>query len=446
MGESSERQARVERLARLRRLGLRKGAADAAARRAPGPAIAAPQGVDPHLPGAEVITPFGPAWVREARFPLAGHPALAEWLAVDPAALAALDRNERLLDLAPGEAAFLDTETTGLSLGAGTYTFMIGIGAYEPAGSGAAGDFVVRQFFMRHPGEERAQLHLVEEALGRATGIVSFNGRSFDMPLVYNRFVLASMPLPLVGAPHLDLLPPARRLWKVRWGSCSLGSLERNVLELQRTTEDVPGYLIPDIYRQYYLTGEATEMLARVFYHNLQDIVSMALLGARMARPFRREAAGSAEAPMHALEFVSLGRCYDALGWVEASVRSYRTALERAADPGDQVMALRELSSLYKRQAWREQAAELWETWVSTVPGEDLTPYVELAKHHEWHTGQLAAARGWAAWALRIAQGGPPGLVQDDAVAQLQHRLARIERKLAGVEPGGRDEPGADDL
>ena len=110
------------------------------------------------------------------------------------------------------------------------------------------------------------------------------------MPLIYNRFVLSSMPLPLVGAPHLDLLPPARRLWKARWGSCSLGNLERNVLGLQRTAEDVPGYLIPDIYRQYYLTGVATEMLARVFYHNLQDIVSMALLGARMARQFRREA------------------------------------------------------------------------------------------------------------------------------------------------------------
>ena len=112
--------------------------------------------------------------------------------------------------------------------------------------------FVVRQFFMRNPAEERAQLHLVEEALAGCAGIVSFNGRGFDMPLINNRFVLASMPLPLAGAPHLDLLPPARRLWKARWGSCSLGNLERNVLGFQRTAEDVPGYLIPDIYRQYY--------------------------------------------------------------------------------------------------------------------------------------------------------------------------------------------------
>ena len=120
-------------------------------------------------------------------------------------------------------------------------------------------------------------------------GIVSFNGRGFDMPLINNRFVLAAMPPPLAGAPHLDLLPPARRLWKARWGSCSLGNLERNVLGFQRTAEDVPGYLIPDIYRQYYLTGVATEMLAHVFYHNLEDIASMVVLGARMARFFRPE-------------------------------------------------------------------------------------------------------------------------------------------------------------
>jgi uncharacterized protein YprB with RNaseH-like and TPR domain len=448
MTRQDEAQRRLRRLERLRKIGVRKGVAEISRKAPPPPQMEDRPVEDPHLPGEEVWTPHGPAWVREVRFPLSEHGELAEWLRVAPESLAALDRNELLLDLVPAQAAFIDTETTGLSLGAGTYTFLIGIGAYEPpavenacGGGGEPGDaFVVRQFFMRHPGEERAQLHLVEEALGRATGIVSFNGRGFDMPLINNRFVLASMPPPLAGAPHLDLLPPARRLWKVRWGSCSLGSLERNVLGLQRSTEDVPGYLIPDIYRQYYLTGAATEMLARVFYHNLQDVVSMALLGARMARYFRREALDAFVADLDPAECVSLGRCYDTLGWVEASVRSYRVALQRPAAAESQVLALRELSLLYKRLAWREQAAELWEEWVSTVAGEDLTPYVELAKHHEWHTGELAAARGWAAWALRIAEGWPPGFAREDAVAQLGHRLARIERKLVGLNPGEQEE------
>lgn len=441
MAIQSEAQRRLQRLARLRKIGVRKGTQEIS-RPARLVQPADPPFEDLHLPGEEVATPFGPAWVREVRYPLGEHEDLAEWLRVTPDTLAALDRNDRLLQLTPARAAFIDTETTGLSLGAGTYTFLIGIGFYELATHEAAfssdvqSAFVVQQFFMRHPGEERAQLHLVEEALDRATGIVSFNGRGFDMPLINNRFVLASMPPPLAGAPHLDLLPPARRLWKARWGSCSLGNLERNVLGLQRTTEDVPGYLIPDIYRQYYLTGAATEMLARVFYHNLQDVVSMALLGARMARYFRREEADALMTDLDAAECISLGRCYDALGWIEASARSYRAVLQRTTAVDSQVLALRELSLLYKRQGWREQAAELWEAWISTVPSEDLTPYIELAKHHEWHTGELAAARGWAAWALRIAEGRPAGFEREDLVTQLQHRLARLERKLAGLDPG----------
>ncbi len=179
----------------------------------------------------------------------------------------------------------------------------------------------------------------------------------------------------------------------------------------------MPGYLIPDIYRQYYLTGQASEMLARVFYHNLQDIVSMPLLAARMARQF--------DCPTYDDGF--------------AGVRCYRAALERSSARDHQVLALRELSLLFKRLGWRDEAAELWEEWVTTVSGEDLTPYVELAKYHEWRTGDLASARGWAAWALRIAEGMPGGFTRDEVLRELRHRLGRIERKLSGVptEPDG---------
>jgi len=457
MSDQQDLYRRLERLNRLRRLGVRRGVRDLAA--APAATGASPASTPATqatqlpassfefpasslLPGAEVTTPFGPAWVRAARYPLAERPDLAEWLTVQPAALAALDRNDALLRLEPAQVAFIDTETTGLSLGAGTYTFLIGVGTYEnPVGlrdpQGLAdpqglGDFVVRQFFMRNPAEERAQLHLVEEALRRCTGIVSFNGRGFDMPLINNRFVLAAMPPPLAGAPHLDLLPPARRLWKARWGSCSLGNLERNVLGFQRTAEDVPGYLIPDIYRQYYLTGVATEMLAHVFYHNLEDIASMVVLGARMARFFRTESLTERLPELHPLECWSLGRCYDALDWVEASIGAYRAALDRAPGNPELTQVLRELGYLYKRLERRDEAAGVWEDWIGTVAGADLTPYIELAKHHEWHTLDLAAARGWAAWALRIAEGWPPGPVRTEALTDLRHRLERVARKLAG--------------
>ena len=450
MSDQQDLHRRLERLSRLRKLGVRRGVRDLPAAPTgllptPNPQFLVPTPQSPAssiLPGAEVPTPFGPAWVRTARYPLVERPDLAEWLTVQPAALAALDRNDALLRLAPAKAAFIDTETTGLSLGAGTYTFLIGVGTYEnpvglrdPQGLGepqGLGDFVVRQFFMRNPAEERAQLHLVEEALGSCSGVVSFNGRGFDMPLINNRFVLAALPLPLIGAPHLDLLPPARRLWKARWGSCSLGNLERNVLGFQRTAEDVPGYLIPDIYRQYYLTGVATEMLAHVFYHNLEDIASMVVLGARMARFFRPQGLPEYPAELHPLEVWSLGRCYDALDWVEAGITAYRAALRQSAGGPEMAQILRELGCLYKRLERLDEAAGVWEDWISSVAGADLTPYIELAKHHEWHTLDLAAARGWAAWALRIAEGWPPGIARTEALADLRHRLERVERKLGG--------------
>ena len=165
------------------------------------------------------------------------------------------------------------------------------------------------------------------------------------------------------------------------------------MLGFQRTAEDVPGYLIPDIYRQYYLTGVATEMLAHVFYHNLEDIASMVVLGVRMARFFRPESPPEYPAELHPLEVWSLGRCYDALDWVEAGIAAYCAALRQSAGGPEMAQILRELGYLYKRLERRDEAAGVWEDWISSVAGDDLTPYVELAKHHEWHTLDLAAAR-----------------------------------------------------
>lgn len=470
MTGTDDLQSRLARLDRLRRLGLHRGIRNLmsarqshevpsqgiadAARSGSGADRSGGTGGDNdgapsrnnllQLPGEEVETPFGPVWAHVARYPLAKFSSLAEWLQTPPEALAALDRNGTLADLAPAQAAFIDTETTGLSPDTGTSTFLIGIGTFElPAADGVGnGAFVVRQFFMRHPGEERAQLHLAEEVLDSCTGLVSFNGRSFDMPLLANRFILAGMPPPLPAAPHLDLLPPARRLWRTHLGSCRLTSLEHGVLGLDRPFDDVPGYLIPGIYQQFYRTGVVTDMLVRVFRHNLYDIFSMPLLAVRMARLFREDRLSSELDGLHPLQQLSLGRCYEALGWHEASITAYRAALSGFLSPSERIQALRELSLLYKRLGQRELAAALWEEWVSTDSTKDLTPYVELAKHHEWYTGDLRAAHGWAAWALHIVQENLMGRSRDVVLGDLRHRLTRLERKLAGASsaPAGREE------
>jgi len=428
---------RLARLERLRKLGVHRGA-DHLKREPPVRSTRSP--ISDTLPGEAIDTPFGPAWARTVRYPLAGRPDLAALLEITGEAFAALGRDPALAGLEPARAAFVDTETTGLATDAGTYTFLIGVGVYEkdPSGPGdpkGPAEVVVHQFFMRSPAEERAHLHLVEGALGHCTGVVSFNGRAFDLPLIQARFTLARIPPPLPGAPHLDLLPPARRIYRARLDSCRLSSLEQHVLGVQRTGEDVPSWLIPCIYRDYYQHGIGLDLMSRVFYHNLMDIVAMPLLAARMARFFQAADPAPLLVDLHPLECISLARCYEASGWAAAGESAYRAALAGALSPAERGQVYRDLGFLLKRLERRAEAAALWEEWISSVPGADLTPYVELAKHHEWHTGDLEAARGWAAWALRIAEGWPPGPGRPETLAELRHRLARLERKLAEICP-----------
>ena len=421
----------VDRLQRLRDLGLRKGpqglAKPARSSERPSAEDAVGGAHGGAIPGERVDTPFGPAWEHTERYPLTDHPDLEQILAARPETLAALGRDPALAGMEPSRIAFVDTETTGLSMGTDTYTFLIGIGTYETDA------FVVRQFFMRNPGEERAQLHLVEAALGACTGLVSFNGRTFDLPLLTNRFVLANLGLPMAGAPHLDLLPPARRIWRARLRSCALGELERSVLDVRRTDEDVPGWMIPDIYRDFYRTGRGAELVARVFYHNRVDITSMALLAGRLARLFEPQRLHEHLRELPVLDCASLARCYGALEWHEACEVAYRGALTAALTDSERTLVLRELSFLLKRRERVEEAAELWEEWITSVVDDDITPHVELAKYHEWRTGDLAVARGWAAWALRLAERQPAGYDREATLAELRHRLARLERKLAGA-------------
>ena len=162
---------------------------------------------------------------------------------------------------------FVDTETTGLGAGAGVYAFLVGVGTFEiwppPVDAAprprplAPTHFVVRQFFMRHPGEEAALLAAVAEVVGRCRLMVTFDGRGFDLPLLRARYRQNRPLLPAPhrsvelfeeDRPHLDLLLPARRLWRRRLQSCRLIHLEQQILGIQRTEEDVSGALIPQLY------------------------------------------------------------------------------------------------------------------------------------------------------------------------------------------------------
>jgi len=240
-----------------------------------------PHTVERVLPGEKVSTPYGECFLVEHSHP-AGHPhgayRLDEALEADPQVFPWMARGLGGVAFDLSQCVFVDLETTGLAGGTGTYAFLVGIGYFQGM------RFVVRQYFMEDYDGEEALLHALAEALEPFRGVVSFNGKSFDLPLLETRFQMARRPFPLRDLPHLDLLFPARRLWKDRLESCALSSLEAAILGVEREV-DVPGWAIPGIYFDYLRSGDARP-LAPVFEHNRHDLLSLATLATRLARQY----------------------------------------------------------------------------------------------------------------------------------------------------------------
>ncbi len=345
-------------------------------------------------------------------------------------------------------AAFLDTETTGLGSSASTYAFMVGVGTIEPAPQiDAQGErpleYVVRQFFMRSPAEETALLVALADLLQDRDLLVSFNGRTFDVPLLrmrylYNRsFLPASahkIPLFDERAPHLDLLHPARRIWKRRLQSCRLVNLEAQVLGIERTGEDVSGALIPQMYVDYLRSGAGWEM-ARVFYHNREDIVTTAALAAQLARMI--DSPDAPESGVTAYEWLALGERKEMAGDYPAALLAYRRALDADDALGGTARgdAFLRLGRTLKRMGDWQGAAETWELWLTTIPDAPVAPWVELAKYHEWQTHDYAQAAMWTAWALHTLNSRPAWQRPPGAIPELEQRLARLDKRMAGKSP-----------
>ncbi len=410
------------------------------------------------VPGAVVENAAGRCYVSTTAMPLDGMRggcSLSQAIGVAPATLAPFHPDltlDAIDDLAG--AAFVDTETTGLGGGAGVYAFMVGVGTFEAwdgelstvngqwstvnDGTPDPTHFVVRQFFMRHPGEEAALLAAVASVVNGKRLAVTFNGRGFDLPLLRTRYRQNRPLLPdrerIVelfeeGRPHLDLLLPARRLWRKRLQSCRLINLEQMILGLTRSEDDVPGALIPQLYVDYVRTQQAGEM-QRVFYHNREDIVSMVALAQRLVEAYAAPLDDTCD--LHAEDLLSLAACHLRSGDVLYAERAYARAAATAEHDGTRAEIYAQWASLLKRQERWDEAAEVWQLWLSSVPGADATPFVELAKYCEWRTGDLEQAEMWAAWALHTLEAAPPYLRVPGQLADLQHRLARIRRKRAG--------------
>ena len=317
---------------------------------------------------------------------------------------------------APSSVVYLDTETTGLAGGTGTCAFLIGVGAADGSG------FRVRQFFLRDFTEEKAALAALAEALEPYQLLVTYNGKTFDLPLLETRYTLARMRSPFARMVHLDLLHPARRLWKLRLESCQLKNLERELLGIARNG-DVPGSEIPQIYFDYLRTGSA-KGLQPVFFHNALDIVTLAGLTVEVGQAIATAGDG---ANCDSRDLFSLSRVLERAGASDLARSTCLQALARGLPESVEPQALWQLAARHKRDRRYDEAVEIWVKITGLGSRFTVEAYEELAVHYE-HRARDANK------ALEFAEAAFQHLQQNSGsqswLERFLHRRERLLRKL----------------
>jgi uncharacterized protein YprB with RNaseH-like and TPR domain len=403
---------------RLSRLGVQRGA-----KGLPPPAPkardreSAPTPIESVVNGRQETTKHGSYFLIENEYDLDhkhGIRSLGDWLQCDLATTIRLSQKE-IDDLS--KFAFFDIETTGLAGGSGTLAFLIGVGSIE------ANRYVLRQYFLRDPSEEAAMLSALESTLKDRIGVVTYNGRSFDIPIVESRFVLSRRRFNFRAMPNLDLLPFARRLWRGQYENCSLGTLEKTVLGSERGDDDVPGMLIPQMYVEYLRSGDANDM-KRVIYHNAQDILSMTALASHLvdifADPLTPKRSGE--------ECLRLALWHDDKKRADEAEAAYKAAQERRLSDSAALVLYQRYGAFLKKENRRAEAASLWESWAE-LDSANPEPCIELSKFYEWEKKEIGEAREWASRALTCLTHWRKDWRRDEVWGKVKHRLERLKAK-----------------
>ena len=400
---------------KLESLGVKVGPKDL---RSPAqePSMDAP--VQSVVEGRFISTRRGEVFVSEHTFPPAYRHGLTPLRTSVPLlTMGQWAHDTQLAELPIETLAFLDTETSGLSGGTGTYAFLVGVGWF----SGES--FHLAQFFMRDPSEEPALLEGLMDFLAPCSGLVTFNGKAFDAPLLVTRYLLHSIPVPFKEFSHLDLLPLARRLWRDRLPSRALKYLEENILIAPRSIQEVPGYEIPYLYFDYLRTGNASP-LKGVFYHNAMDVVALAALMNHIAAVLHEPLNGKVE---HGLDFIALAKLFEDLNRWEEAARLYERGLESGLNETDFGSALQRLSSLQRRRGDIESAVILWKD--AAAKGY-IYAHVELAKYYEHHQRDYSEALKWTEKAEQLVSlQDIPRYEYRHWMEELEHRRIRLEEK-----------------
>lgn len=368
--------------------------------------------VAPVVQGSEVELPFvleerggGVLWRRLQRLPASSHLGRAPLVAAREASagmLALLALDPALGSCEPGEALFLDTETTGLA-GSGTLAFLVGLSFFDQDG-----DLVIEQLLLRSPSDEAELLQHLKNRIESASLLVSYNGKSFDLPLLRERYVMNRMQAP-DEPPHLDLLHVGRRLHKERLGQCRLVSLESGVLGFERG-DDVEGAEIALRYGHYLRSGDVSGLVA-VVQHNAWDVMSMAALMGLYGEPMTS---------LCAEDLVGLAKTFKRAGALSEAGVAADAAVQRGV--GERALHVR--GQVHKARGDRARALADFEALCELV--DDPGVRLELCKLYEHHVKAHDKAL------KLLAQGTGES---EEGVQRRRQRLIGKYRKSQGVEP-----------
>ncbi len=373
--------------------------------------------------GKSVENEFGSFYLMETVFPAEYHHGdirISDLLEQSSVHLPIIGKNSDFNKVDLSRLLFIDTETTGLSGGAGTCAFLVGIGFF------AERQFRVLQYFMNDFHEEAAVLYEINQLVPKFECLVSYNGKSFDLPLLISRNVFQSMKPPFAKMLHFDLLHSVRRLWKHRLAECSLLNTEYQIAHFTRTSEDIPGFLIPQTYFHYLRHKDAVP-LKPIFYHNRQDIVAMAALLCKALATV----SNPHETCEHAFDILALGQLLENANRYDESIQLYEAYLRANKTSHFNSRFLFKIAFNYKKMGNFPEAAKIWQECIQNSQFHPV-PYIELAKYFEHKKKDLEKAKnlvskGLAEMSILQQLNLKPEWI--DYKRDLYHRFTRLDRK-----------------
>ncbi len=373
-----------------------------------------------HLPGAWETTSRGECFVVRKSFPLServgpvistSRPSLSVF---EP-----LPSLEGISDIPLSQILFIDTETTGLSGGAGTYVFLVG------AARISEDQIEFAQFFLQDPASEASQLAALESFSANTRALVSYNGKSFDLPRIKNRYLFHGWPAPFENVYHIDLLHIARRLWKDHLPGCTLGDLEYHLLHMERDGLDIPGWQVSEKFFEY-LQNRDPEPLKGVFYHNEVDVISLVTLLGYISD---RLACPTHPAYLEREDQLSFGKFLAYLRQEDSAAEVLESYLKNRKIPSHhKISAQTALASIHKNKGEYKRAVKLWKK--SAKKGE-IRPSIELAMYYEHQRQDYEEAIHWTLTALDASRDREPE--STNLELEIAHRLNRLKKKAGNL-------------